>query len=110
MPDGERPPDPAEVQEELLASLDELRASEDALRGLNAELEQRVRERTADAEAQRARLEAVLEQLPVGVAVVGARTREILLTSREVDRILGPSAAAAAEWTPTAAALEGVVV
>jgi two-component system, OmpR family, phosphate regulon sensor histidine kinase PhoR len=64
------------------------RATEEALRAANAQLEDRVTERSAEIERQRALLEAVLEQNPLGLAIVD-ESEEVVLANSEARRMLG---------------------
>jgi PAS domain S-box-containing protein len=64
------------------------RATEDALRAANARLEDRVTERSAEIERQRALLEAVLEQNPLGLAIVD-ESEEVVLANSEARRMFG---------------------
>ena len=52
-----------------------------------ANLENRVAERTAELEAERARLEAVLQQMPSGVVIAEAPTGRLVLGNEQVERI-----------------------
>jgi PAS domain S-box-containing protein len=63
-------------------------AMERELRLLTAELEERVRERTRELEAERARLAAVIDQTPVGLTIVNAEG-EVLIANAEAQRLLG---------------------
>jgi two-component system phosphate regulon sensor histidine kinase PhoR len=64
------------------------RGMEAELREANARLESRVAERTAELERQRALLHAVLEQNPVGIAIIDEGER-VVLANAEAKRILG---------------------
>ena len=64
------------------------RATEEALRAANAQLEDRVTERSAEIDRQRALLQAVLEQNPLGIAIVD-ETGEVVLANAEAERMLG---------------------
>src|SRR5262245_3813797 len=72
-----------------IQDVSERAASERRLRTLASALEERVLERTDELERQRAHLEAILEQLPVGIVIVDATTERIATTNDEADRILG---------------------
>jgi PAS domain S-box-containing protein len=63
-------------------------AMERELRLLTAELEERVRERTRELEAERARLAAVIDQTPVGLTIVNAEGK-VLIANAEAHRLLG---------------------
>jgi PAS domain S-box-containing protein len=63
-------------------------SAEAELRVLASELEQRVSERTHEVEAERARLAAVVEQIPAGLMILGADER-VLLANAEARRLLG---------------------
>ena len=52
-----------------------------------AHLEGRVAERTAELEAERARLEAVLQQMPSGVIIAEAPSGKLVLGNEQVERI-----------------------
>jgi len=68
------------------------RATEEALRIANARLEDRVTERSAEIDRQRALLEALLEQNPVGIAIVD-ETEQVVLANAEAARMLGGAGA-----------------
>jgi two-component system, OmpR family, phosphate regulon sensor histidine kinase PhoR len=68
------------------------RATEEALRAANARLEDRVTERSAEIDRQRALLEAVLEQNPLGIAIVD-ETEQVVLANAEAERMLGGAGA-----------------
>src|ERR687893_1923318 len=57
------------------------------LQGYFALLEDRVAERTAELEAERARLEAVLRQMPSGVVIVEVPSGRLVLRNEQVERI-----------------------
>ena len=57
------------------------------LQGSFALLENRVAERTAELEAERARLEAVLQQMPSGVVIAEAPSGRLVLGNEQVERI-----------------------
>jgi two-component system phosphate regulon sensor histidine kinase PhoR len=71
-----------------LRDVTEQRSAATELRVLNAELEGRVAERTAAVERQQALLEAVLEQNPLGLAIVDEH-EQVLLANAEAKRTLG---------------------
>lgn len=73
-------------QDELLALARV--ATEAELRVLASELDARVRERTREVEAERARLAAVVEQIPVGLVILDSEGR-VLLANEEARRFLG---------------------
>ncbi len=52
-----------------------------------ANLEDRVAERTAELESERARLEAVLQQMPSGVIIAEAPSGKLVLGNEQVERI-----------------------
>ncbi len=52
-------------------------------------LEERVAERTAELEAERARLEAVLRQMPSGVVIAEAPSGRVVLSNEQAQRIRG---------------------
>jgi two-component system, OmpR family, phosphate regulon sensor histidine kinase PhoR len=64
------------------------RATEAELRAVNVQLETRVTERSLELDRQRALLEAVLEQNPVGIAIVD-EAEQVVLANAEAKRILG---------------------
>jgi PAS domain S-box-containing protein len=83
------------LRHELRWALEEVtaqRQTEVELRVLAADLEGRVVDRTAALEAERALLAAVVEQIPVGVLIVDARTRRLLASNASAHVILGEPA------------------
>lgn len=64
-------------------------STEEELRLLAADLEARVRRRTAELEQERARLAAILHRAPVGVVVAEAPSGRIVLANDQVARIWG---------------------
>jgi PAS domain S-box-containing protein len=73
---------------ERLRAEDALRASAEALRRANEELEARVRERTAQLEKERALLDAVVRQMPAGLFVAEAPSGRLILSNSQVARML----------------------
>jgi PAS domain S-box-containing protein len=71
-----------------LRDVTDQRAAAAELRLLNVELEERVGERTAALERQRALVEAVLEQNPLGIAIVD-ESEQVVLANTEAKRMLG---------------------
>lgn len=71
--------------------------AEQRLWELNAELEWRVEERTAELDAERARLEGLLRELPVGVLILDASTQRIQAANARAAQLLGPEIATAAK-------------
>jgi PAS domain S-box-containing protein len=71
-----------------LRDVTEQRSDATELRLLNAELAGRIAERTTAIERQQALLAAVLEQHPLGLAIVD-ETGEVVLTNEEARRMLG---------------------
>ena len=71
-----------------LRDVTEQRANAAELRLLNAELTARVAERSEAVERQQALLAAVLEQNPLGLAIVD-ESEEVVLTNSEARRMLG---------------------
>jgi PAS domain S-box-containing protein len=65
---------------------------------LNAALESRVAERTSDLDAERARLEGVLRQLPVGVLILDAKAKRIEAANAVAVELLGPDLSTAATF------------
>ncbi len=63
-------------------------AVERHLRTLASALEERVLERTDELERERARLEAVVDQLPVGLVIVEARSGHAVTMNDEATRIM----------------------
>lgn len=63
-------------------------ALEHELRMLTAELENRVEERTLEVETERARLAAVVEQIPAGLVILGP-SGDVSLANAEARRLLG---------------------
>ena len=70
------------------------RETEAALRAANAQLETRMSERSAELDRQRALLEAVLEQNPVGIAIMD-EAGQVVLANAEAKRMLGVAGAPA---------------
>src|SRR5204862_2406282 len=68
------------------------RATETELRTANTRLEGHVTERNLEVDRQRALLEAVLEQNPLGLAIVD-ETEQVVLANAEAKRMLGDAAA-----------------
>ena len=66
--------------------------TEAALRAANAQLADRVTERSAELDRQRALLEAVLEQNPVAIAIVD-EAEQVVLANSEARRMLGAAGA-----------------
>lgn len=71
-----------------LTDVSERTAMENELRLLTADLEERVRERTRQLEAERARLAAVIDQIPAGLMILSA-DGEVLTANAEAHRLLG---------------------
>jgi PAS domain S-box-containing protein len=63
-------------------------AMEQELRLLTSELEARVNERTREVDAERARLAAVIDQIPAGLTIIGADGR-VAMANAEAQRVLG---------------------
>jgi signal transduction histidine kinase len=89
----------------MIQDVSERAASEQRLRMLASALEERVLERTDELERQRAQLEAVVDQLPVGLVIVDASSERVLTMNDEAARIM-----AAAGGSAEALALEPVLV
>ena len=70
-------------------------AAETELRVLAEELEGRVAERTAELETERARLAAILDEMPAGVIVASAPAGEIVITNDQAEEMLGGAITAA---------------
>jgi PAS domain S-box-containing protein len=70
-----------------LIDVTERKQAEDEIRTLNAILEQRVAERTAELRTNEAKLRALFEVLPVGVSILDRRQR-IVDTNPALERIL----------------------
>jgi len=81
----------AELGEKAAGDLDRaLRTIRDyvaATSGEKDELERRVAERTAELESERARLAAIVEELPAGVLIMDADTGEYVLANRRVGEL-----------------------
>ena len=75
-----------------LRDVTEQRATEAELRTANIQLESRVTERSVELERQRALLESVIEQNPLGLAIVD-ETEQVLLANAEAKRMLGVAGA-----------------
>jgi PAS domain S-box-containing protein len=71
-----------------ITDLTERMAMEEELRRLTVQLEERVAERTLEAEAERARVAAVVEQMPAGLTIVGA-DGQVVTANAEARRLLG---------------------
>jgi PAS domain S-box-containing protein len=63
-------------------------AMEQELRALTSELETRVQDRTRELEAERARLVAVIDQIPAGLTIFGTDGR-VVMANAEARRLLG---------------------
>jgi two-component system, OmpR family, phosphate regulon sensor histidine kinase PhoR len=72
-------------------------ATAQELQMLTAELEERVRERTEALAEERARLAAVVENMPVGLTIVGVDGNAQLVNERAVD-IFGIEATKISQW------------
>ena len=71
-----------------LRDVTEQRATEVELRAANLQLETRVTEGSVELDRQRALLQAVLEQNPVGIAIVD-EAEQVVLANAEAKRMLG---------------------
>src|SRR5512132_3238589 len=71
-------------------------AMEQELRLLASDLEGRVEERTGDLQDERARLEAVVQQIPIGLTIVD-ENGEVVLVNDEARRLIGGELALAAQ-------------
>ncbi|MDP9474497.1 MAG: PAS domain S-box protein [Actinomycetota bacterium] len=67
----------------------ERRRAEEEVKQLARNLEDRVAERTAELEAERARLEAVLRQMPSGVVITEVPSGKVLLSNERAEQIRG---------------------
>lgn len=83
-----------------LNDVTERMALEEELRLLAAELEARVQQRTREVEAERARLAAVVDQIPAGLTILGEDGR-IVLANVEAQRLLGDDLEALAGIAPS---------
>ena len=72
----------------MLADITEQTSSEAELRVLASELEARVRERSHEVEAERARLAAVVEQTPAGLMILDS-AGQVVIANAEARRLLG---------------------
>ena len=79
--------------------------AERSLWELNADLESRVAERTSDLDAERARLEGVLRQLPVGILILDAKAKRIETANAAAVELLGPDLSTAATFRETLEAI-----
>jgi PAS domain S-box-containing protein len=70
-----------------------LRRAEDAIRALNADLEARVRERTAELQSANRFLDSVIQNIPHLVVVKDAHDLRIVRVNRAVEELLGFSQA-----------------
>ena len=77
-----------------LRDVTEQRATEVELRAANLQLETRVTEGSVELDRQRALLQAVLEQNPVGIAIVD-EAEQVVLANAEAKRMLGVAGAPA---------------
>jgi two-component system phosphate regulon sensor histidine kinase PhoR len=91
------PAGPGELRWVVRDVTDRVQAERD-LWDLNAELESRVAERTADLDAERAQLEELLRQLPVGVLILDAKAKRIEAANAVAVDLLGPDVATAAKF------------
>jgi signal transduction histidine kinase len=87
-------------QGELLALAGD--ATEAELRVLASQLDARVRERTREVEAERARLAAVVEQIPAGLVILDSDGR-VVLANAEARRLLGNQVSDGIEGLPSPA-------
>jgi PAS domain S-box-containing protein len=71
-----------------LRDVTEQRATEAELRTANVQLENRVTEESVELDRQRVLLQAVLEQNPLGIAIVD-ETEQVVLANAEAKRLLG---------------------
>ncbi len=79
----------------LLRDVTERKRMEDEVLSANLELERRVRERTAaleeavhDREEALGRLEAVLDQIPAGIVIADASSREVVTANDQAERLM----------------------
>jgi two-component system phosphate regulon sensor histidine kinase PhoR len=91
------PAGPDELRWVIRDVTDQVQA-ERSLWELNAELESRVAARTADLDAERAQLAALLRQLPVGVVILDAKATRIEAANAVAVDLLGPDVATAARF------------
>ena len=63
-----------------------------------AELERRVAERTAELEAERARLQAIVDNMPAGLVIVGSDRRVLLANDRALEILGGEGEVVRGEW------------
>jgi len=87
-------------------------ATEHRLRTLASALEERVLERTDELEQERARLMAIVEQMPEGVVVLEAPSGRVLMVNEQANDILGAieEGPLLDEESPLLKALEGETV
>jgi PAS domain S-box-containing protein len=71
-----------------LRDVEERRRIEEEVRRLNVELEERVDERSGELASERARLEAIVQQLPGGVVIVEAPSGRILVANEAAAQLL----------------------
>ncbi len=71
----------------IVRDVTERKRAEEELRQLSENLERRVAERTAQLETERARLEAVLRQMPSGVAIAEAPSGRLVLANERLRQI-----------------------
>src|SRR5918911_4615060 len=71
----------------IIRDVTERKQTEEELRQLSEDLEEQVTERTRQLEAERARFEAVLRQMPSGVVIAEAPSGRILLSNERAEQI-----------------------
>jgi PAS domain S-box-containing protein len=95
-----------------LQDVTERAATEHRLRTLASALEERVLERTDELEQERARLMAIVEQMPGGLVVVDAPSGRVVTLNDQAQELLGTieEVPALTEDSPLGRALDGQIV
>jgi PAS domain S-box-containing protein len=72
----------------MLRDVGERRRAEEEIRRLNAQLEQRVGERTVELAVERARLDAIVRHIPGGVIIAEAPSGRLVYANEAAERLL----------------------
>jgi PAS domain S-box-containing protein len=73
----------------MLRDVEERRRAEHEIRSLHAELERRVSERSVELAAERARLNAIVRQMPGGVIIAERPSGRLLYANEAAERLIG---------------------